>query len=83
METLLSSLVVQTRKAHNCWGCWHTFPKGSILMSQAVAGDGEVQTVYSCQDCYHTILEQPDLLTEEMLPGEIGYWKNGKWHIQE
>lgn len=80
--TLLNSSVVQTRKLHRCWGCWHLFPKGSILLSQSIADSDGIQTVYCCQDCLDVIRSNPDLVTDEMLPGEIGYWKNEKWHIQ-
>lgn len=51
MAGIIYSKKVKTRKPHICFGCAREFPKGSILLREAVEDGGSVFTAYMCKSC--------------------------------
>lgn len=77
---VLSSGVVRVRKNHVCYGCMHDFPKGSMLYQEHDSWNGQVLTTTLCQDCYDVSREWSTGDWEASVQGEMGYWKDDKWH---
>lgn len=81
--TVLSSKVVTLGKDRLCWGCLHRFPAGSQLLSEAIAYEGSVYRLYTCESCHsETYGWGPDDY-ESCGYGEVGHWKDGVYHAHE
>lgn len=51
MASIICSKNVKTRKPHVCFGCAREFPKGNILLREAIEDGGSVFTAYLCKSC--------------------------------
>ena len=47
----ISSVSVETRKEHFCWGCARKFPKGSQLERITSSDGSEINSSYWCATC--------------------------------
>lgn len=83
MTTTTTAKLVTTRKPHRCWGCWHMFPAGNEMTHLTTFAPEGIGHDYTCQHCQGWIDANTDNWDqadwESMLPGEIGYWKDGQW----
>ena len=50
-EVLSDRLIKKTRKAHRCHGCLTTIPVGSMAHASTNVDNGEIYTLYFCEDC--------------------------------
>ena len=58
---IISSKLLKTRKAHQCWGCTKEFPTGSMLWC-CVSKDGEIIRTYWCETCQNVEYDPEDFI---------------------
>ena len=51
MSEILSSKIVKTRTAHNCFGCAREFPIGTKMLKEGVLDSNKVFSCYLCETC--------------------------------
>lgn len=68
--------MVKIRKDRRCWGCYKSFPAGTLMHKTTHFEDGKPCHFYTCQPCENWIdsntqdWERADW--ESLLPGDIG-----------
>jgi hypothetical protein len=73
MAECLSEKKVKTRKPHRCHGCTQAYPAKSEMTLSVNVGDGEIYTLYFCENCMEYIRDHPDYFKhgEEIYPGDM------------
>jgi hypothetical protein len=82
MAEFLREKIIITRKAHRCHGCTHTYPAKSKMTQSVNVSDGEIYTLYFCENCIEYIKDHPDYFKygEEIYPGDM---LNDKEYVQK
>ena len=79
----ISSNIVKTRKAHNCWGCMRTFPPKTEMEVVVSKSYGELTRCYWCSDCQEFLKKIPHIeKVDGFFFGDLLEWEEYRIYIE-
>jgi RNase P subunit RPR2 len=69
---------VKIRKSHTCFGCNEQIPTATVVYASVNESDGQLYTLYICEECKEIMKEYQDDLCDvdgEFEKGCVAEWK--------